>query len=202
MINIEYDFELYKGLNKKTAGNFDFCLIWSKCENCCDNLIIDLLTRTSDVNSIIFYATGLPDDLKDIIKIRGVNIISYEENDEERFIIKVFPKLILKINNNDVINAILKIWTCSIPEVRRFICLKDEKIIDEAIEIINNDNISELLKLSKLIISNVPDFKDDSFYIIYRNDMRKLIEKSLHEFNISHPTEKSIVKEMSETMFT
>jgi vacuolar-type H+-ATPase subunit F/Vma7 len=144
-------------------NNYNTLIVYSDTEDEIEDKIAEILSKSKS-NNIIFLARDFITTLEEI-KNNVLNIIKFNENDGNRFFMKKFPELFVKITNEKEIKEILKFWPNSIIEQHYFIINKDS----------NFENI-----VPEVIIASPLEFKARGFNIIYKDKYADLINKIIN----------------------
>lgn len=169
---------------KSTEGVTLF--VSSECYESCGFVKEILNLEIFKHSGIAIKATGLLDNLNELITNAELEGIKVCEGDGHRIIVKRHPECYGIVSNKQV-DKILDEWVCTIYE-RRFLLVFDNSNLDEIIhllqETVYDENFAEKLwPYLNLMIENAADAPNhNSFIISYKKDFANLIQSILKKY--------------------
>ena len=166
---------------KNTDGEALF--VSSECDKSCEFVKKLLNSEIFEQNIVAFKATGLFDNVNELITNAELTEMTVCEGDAHRFIVKNFPAC-YGIVSNKQIDRIIEEWVCTIYE-RRFLLVFDSSKIDAILHLLQETVYDEkfaekLWPFLNLLIENATDAPNhNSFVISYKKNFSKVIQSIL-----------------------
>lgn len=149
-------------------------------------LLVREVLKSVTVDKVnVFFASGLLDNLTELMEIIGCDKCTLKQNDAKKSIQKRLPEFFAIIGQDaDILDSILQEWVSTIYE-RRVLINVDKSKLEEVEKIIFSDgldinNFANVWALSDIIVENAPEAPShNSFIISYKNHIESKLPKEL-----------------------
>lgn len=123
------------------------------------DLIRKMFKTLHDDNVCIFRAVGLPNEINRINELFDKNT-KIMHSIKQYIIVKLFPNILVYIDQVDDIEKVISSWTNSSPELRELIFLRKDQplLVDNILHSFNNGFIyPDVLRYCNGVIANTPE---------------------------------------------
>lgn len=150
-------------------------LVSSDDATSCNTLYV-ILTSVFQNNNMVFRASGLPNNIDDVMELIAPCNMAYFEGDRNKFYIRKFPELHVEITGKAMLKSVLNNWVSFTTEQRLLYILKKgqlDNVLNKLEKNIYSDSSPIHLLWSHLncIVKSVPEAENqNTFILIFREE--------------------------------